>query len=544
MFGGQAAGKLAGKTMEQNPCENGDSVFSVDELRSAFDGNQFDAYFQPQYDFFHEKIIGAEALARWNHPEKGLLEPAAFLPSLAAHGLLYDLDRFVWEKSCTVARYLLSRGYVLPGISVNLSRDSLLREDLPASLAQILERHRLPPDFLQLEIAESILAKEEPGTAVAVKNLCAAGFKIGLDDFGINSPLNILSGFDFNFIKLDMKYDNAHSNDKSGIIAASIIRMVNLLNIQVIAKNVEETEHADFLRSIGSGYIQGSIYSRPLPPAEFEQFLRTVPTSSLRQQPKQAIGVIAENFWNPASLDTLIFNHYVGAAMVLYEHDGIEEVLRVNHKYLQELGNRLSESEFVNTDLLRYMDDKNKELFQAMLRRAAASGEEKECEIAQSVKPEGDSTIFVRIAARLVGENPSGRLFYTSVRNITGEVNALADVLHREELFRAASEQTNMYYWEYIIATKDMHPCFRCKRDFKLPDVVANYPEPVIKSGVFPAEIADFYRDMIKRISNGESDLDVILPLSDKRIPFHVRYTTVYDADGKPVKAYGSATPV
>lgn len=113
-----------------------------------------------------------------------------------------------------------------------------------------------------------------------------------------------------------------------------------------------------------------------------------------------------------------------------------------------------------------------------------------------------------------------------------------------ERRFRFASEQANVYAWEYIIATKEMRPCFRCMRDLGLPALIKNYPEPVIDAGIFPPEFADTFRDWHRQIAEGVEHLEAIVPLTVGRVPFYVRYTTEFDENGKPVKAYGSATLV
>ena len=107
-----------------------------------------------------------------------------------------------------------------------------------------------------------------------------------------------------------------------------------------------------------------------------------------------------------------------------------------------------------------------------------------------------------------------------------------------------AADQANVYAWEYTIATKEMRPCFRCMRDLGLPSLIENYPEPVIESGLFQPDYADEYRDWHRRIAEGEKSIEGIMPLTVGRVPFHVRYTTEFDENGRPLKAYGSATMV
>ena len=105
-------------------------------------------------------------------------------------------------------------------------------------------------------------------------------------------------------------------------------------------------------------------------------------------------------------------------------------------------------------------------------------------------------------------------------------------------------DQANIFAWEYTIDTREMRPCSRCMRVLGLPEVLHNYPEPVIASGLFPPDYVDMYRKWHQQLEDGVGKLDAIIPLTEDRIPFHVRYTTQYDENGRPLKAFGSAIQV
>ena len=130
------------------------------------------------------------------------------------------------------------------------------------------------------------------------------------------------------------------------------------------------------------------------------------------------------------------------------------------------------------------------------------------------------------------------------VNNVTAEKINYSALFESEKKFRLAAEQANIYAWEYTISNKQMRPCFRCMRDLGLPAVLENYPEPVREMGIFPSDYADMYRDWHKQLAEGVEHLEAVIPLTIARIPFHVRYTNEFDENGKPVKAYASATLV
>jgi len=130
------------------------------------------------------------------------------------------------------------------------------------------------------------------------------------------------------------------------------------------------------------------------------------------------------------------------------------------------------------------------------------------------------------------------------IHNVTNDMKHYMELQESERRFMMASEQVNIYYWEYNVVTKEMHPCFRCMRDLGLPRILTNYPESAFELGVFPPEVHDMYRDWHRQIEQGVKELEAIIPLTEQRVPFKVRYTTEYDRSGNPVKAYGSATMV
>ncbi|MBR4102292.1 MAG: EAL domain-containing protein [Oscillospiraceae bacterium] len=366
-----------------------------------------------------------------------------------------------------------------------------------------------------------------------------------MDDFGSGySSLNVLKDIELDIIKLDMNFlaEQSDSN-RGGTILSSIVRMAKWLCLPVIAEGVETVEQADFLRSIGCDCVQGFLYSRPLPEEKYEALISGNIVGAKIPQMELLDIMNACDFWNPKSQETLIFSNYVGGAAIFDYHNGKVEVLRVNKKYLQEIGMNLSEKELIEGDPMRFFDEHNKKIYLDMLERAMQSGEEEECETWRNIVSSccGTERICIRSNVRMIGQSGGSTLFYGMIRNITAEKQQYADILESERRFKIASEQINIYYWEYTIATKEMRPCFRCMRDLGLPPLLTNYPEPAIERGIFPPEVADMYRDWHRQVAEGVEHLEAIIPLTPDRIPFRVRYTTEFDENGLPVKAYGSA---
>ncbi len=517
------------------------------ELNTALEEEQFVVYYQPQYNHSTGMLVGAEALIRWAHPQKGMISPAKFIPLCEKNGLISKLDLYVFEKVTAFIKKSIDNNFSIVPISVNFSKYDIFMPDFAETLELIRKRYGVPSKYLRIEITESVLMGSNTSVNDIIGKLHGYGYIIEMDDFGSGySSLNVLKDLDFDIIKLDMLFlKNESENSRGGTILSSVVNMAKWLNIPVIAEGVETVAQADFLRSIGCDCIQGYLYSKPLPEEEYEALVCKSHIGALIPQMAIDEKLNSVNFWEPNSQETLIFSQFVGAAAI-FNYDRITkriEILRVNKKYLSELGMNLSETEVVNTNLYELLDERNKNMYIAALEAAVDTGEEQECETWRSIRSEccGNENFCIRSNVTMIGKSDNQILFYAMIRNITSEKHSYDDMLDTERRFKMASEQVNIYFWEYNIATREMKPCFRCMRDLGLPPLLRNYPDSAIERGIFPPEVADMYRDWHVQVANGVKELEAVIPLTPDRIPFRVRYTTEFDENGHPVKAYGSA---
>lgn len=515
-------------------------------MAMALSEGQFVVYYQPQYNHSTGMLIGAEALVRWNHPEKGLVPPASFIPIFEKNGFITKLDLYVFEEVCKFLKTCIEKGTVIVPVSTNFSRYDIFMIDFVEKLEEIRKKYNIPVKYLRVELTESAVLGNSQRTNEVIDKLHDAGYIVEMDDFGSGySSLNVLKELELDTIKLDMQFlreDN--KSNKGGTILSSVVRMAKWLRIPVIAEGVENISQADFLTSIGCEYIQGFLYSKPLCEEKYMELVNDSFVGSTISQLNLIDSLDALNFWSPKSQETLIFNNYVGGAAI-FEFDGENvEVLRVNKKYLQELCMNLTENDLIKSDPMRFFDEKNKKIYFDMLKKAITTGEEQECETMRSITSPccGVEEMIIRTNARMIGKSDKSFLFYAMIRNITAEKKQLEDILNSERRFKMASEQAKIYYWEYNIRTKEMRPCFRCMRDLGLPPLVRNYPEPLYENGIFPMDTYDMYMDWMLKLEEGVSELEAVIPLTADRIPFTVRYTTEFDENGHPVKAYGSAT--
>jgi diguanylate cyclase (GGDEF)-like protein/PAS domain S-box-containing protein len=246
------------------------------DLRRAIERGEFTLHFQPKVALDTGELRGLEALLRWNHPTRGMVSPAEFVPALEDSGLILPVGEWVIAEACAQVRQWELAGLKPVPIAVNLSAKQFMRRDLDRTITHTLAAAGVPPRLLELEITESCLM-HNPEEAIRVLNaLREAGLKISVDDFGTGySSLAYLARFPLSALKIDRAFvRNVHSDANSSAIVRAVIDMANNLELQVVAEGVETEEQAEFLRSHGCHQAQGYLYSRPVPAEQLVPRLR------------------------------------------------------------------------------------------------------------------------------------------------------------------------------------------------------------------------------------------------------------------------------
>ncbi len=244
------------------------------------------------------------------------------------------------------------------------------------------------------------------------------------------------------------------------------------------------------------------------------------------------------------SFDEILNSKVAEPAAIMSYRDGLVLIVDLNDMFISEMWMNTSKEEFLNANVPKAFDDDNLKVFTGAVKRCIETGEEQEVVTWRHLFSDccGVDTVCLKSRLVLLEKREDEAVIYERIRNITKEIQAdetNADVEYR---YKQTLEQVNIYNWEYTIATKEMRPCYRCMRDLGLPALVENYPEPAIESGIFPADYADMYRNMMRRVDEGTPQIEADIPLTVGRVPFRVKYTTEFDENGKPVKAFGSAT--
>jgi diguanylate cyclase (GGDEF)-like protein/PAS domain S-box-containing protein len=248
------------------------------ELRRAFEQNEFEIYFQPEIRLTDGAVVGAEALLRWRHPERGVLAPWAFIETLANSSIAPEVGRWIIHAACVQASAWRARGLSLGRIGVNLFPVQLHGDALLQGIEDALRATGLPGEVLELEITENVALNYEDAIE-PLRKLSARGVKLAFDDFGTGyASLSSLTRFPLSRIKIDRSFvRNITNNTEHAAIVRSLIAMAHHLGLEVIAEGVESEAQAAFLLKEQCEEAQGLLYAKPLPAAEFEHYLRTRP---------------------------------------------------------------------------------------------------------------------------------------------------------------------------------------------------------------------------------------------------------------------------
>lgn len=240
------------------------------DLRRAISRDQLHLHYQPVADLALGRIVGAEALIRWRHPELGWVSPVEFVPILEQSSLIDEVGLWVLNTACREARSWREHGLGELKVAVNLSPHQV-RATLPLTIARTLERHRLTSQRLEVELTETAAMQDAAGTREVLEQLKALGLGVALDDFGAGySSLNYLKNLPFSKLKIDREFVvKVHERPDSQAICSALIALAKGLGIEILAEGVEERAEVEALLGLGCPKFQGYFFSRPLPPAQF-----------------------------------------------------------------------------------------------------------------------------------------------------------------------------------------------------------------------------------------------------------------------------------
>ena len=515
-------------------------------IESALREDRIELFLQPKCNIRTGKIVGAEALARWRHPERGIVAPGEFIPLIERNGLVRSLDLRVWEKTAAWIRGLIDEGVQPVPVSVNVSRADIYLVDVTAELHALVERYGIEPSLIEVEITESAYSERPDRIVAAFDELAERGFTVLMDDFGSGySSLNMLKDINVDVLKIDMRFldrDDRRSKD----IMESVIRMARWLDLPVIAEGVETREQVNFLLDVGCSYAQGYYYARPMEAAAFEALL----TDGSKVQHEQCAlqdarrpildfrDLLHENTISDRMLSSII------GSVALYSYaDGDLRLIRGNEAYrrlIATLGEGVNGAE-EGGSLLPFVHDEDRDAL-------VAAAEE----TVRSCPDDG-----VEVVVRRMGTNGCHwhkmRLFhlnttngsatvYGSVTDVTERMEYMEALRKSEQRFEMTLEASGTVVFELDIPTRTARYSEFLQQAFGLAETVANAPEGFIEQGTVAEEsIEDFraiYRDLYAGAPRTSAVVRAIMG-DGSRAWNRVTLLAMPNEAGAPVKAVG-----
>lgn len=390
--------------------------YIVSHLDESLEDGWIRPFFQPIIRTITGGVAAAEALARWQDPEYGLLMPADFIPVLEEKELIYKVDCHMFIEAAKLQRGRLDQGLRVGPISVNFSRSDFDVMDVASFVQEQVEKFHISKELIWLEITESTLVKNKDKMRNVVKDLRDEGFQICMDDFGSGySSLIFLNDYKLDVIKLDMGFLRSFS-PVSREIMRSTVNMAKNLGIRTLAEGVEKKEHVRFLKEIGCDMMQGYYYSMPLSVDEMEHYIR--------KEDVHPESINWKAFYDAA--DSCVVNSDVPLGVLEYNSDDDSfHYLFINRKQKEQLRSigrkNRRESEFILNSAHFPMHDK----FRSLTEHAVLTGE-------TAVMYFPDNSFFVRLTFRMVVKQEDRVIITSSLVNITEDrIRKEGEVLDR-----------------------------------------------------------------------------------------------------------------
>lgn len=249
------------------------------ELRRALKGNEFELHYQPQIDLQTGALVGAEALVRWRHPQRGLIPPGQFIPIVEESGLIIPLGEWVLKEACRQRKVWLDAGLGDFYIAVNVSAKQFNRPEFVDTVRQVVAASGLEPHYVELEVTESVVMRDIADVARELGALKAFGVRVAIDDFGTGySSLAYLKRLPVDVLKVDRSFVQELSEDDAKVnaftLAEALVTLAHDLGLAVVAEGVETDEQLRVLRKMGCDTAQGYYYARPQPAEAFAEVSR------------------------------------------------------------------------------------------------------------------------------------------------------------------------------------------------------------------------------------------------------------------------------
>ncbi len=394
----------------------------LSEFQKGLDNHEIFFCLQPQCRVSSGRIVGAESLARWRTAEGRIIPPARFVPILEKHGIVTNLDKYIWDGVCAWLRRWIDAGNTPVPISVNVSQIDIFSIDVPDFFNGLLEKYRLPARLIKIEITESAYVEDTAAVRETVRRLRSLGFLVLMDDFGSGySSLNMLRSLNVDIIKLDAQFLHISQNEsRKGIsILESIVNMAKTMAIPVIVEGVETIEQINFLADLGCRYMQGYYFYRPMPVEEFENLIadpRNVDLNGFEFKANDQFHT--REFLDENLVSDVMLNNILGPVAIYRWNGNSVDIIRYNQQFYQMVGIEINQLEARRMAIEQFMHPEDREKFFRLLERAVADRLNGARAVVRVYKPNG-ALAWISLQMYFMEENEQGVHFYGASEDVT-----------------------------------------------------------------------------------------------------------------------------
>ena len=397
------------------------------KIQQALANHEFILWFQPQYKANTGELTGAEVLCRWSRPDGTILQPDLFIPIAEKNGYIRKLDIEIWRLAFSTMHTWIARGLPILPISVNISRVSLQNDSFIYTIMNLARDYDVPPRLIHFEITESAYISDQKNMITRINKLRNLGYKIAMDDFGSGySSLNTLKDMPIDILKLDMGFLRDQTNmDKGGRIISSLAQMAQSLEYTTIAEGVETQEQADFLKGIGIDIFQGYLYSKPIPEAQFLALITNQSNKTHTQKQTQVSLIDINNFYNPASTESIMFDKILGPA-ALFEYkitNNKMSILKVNHQALVLFGLENLSYKHIQKSLEQYFSEESRDIFKDTIQKAISTDSEAIC-VLHDKEFINEQQIFIKLHISVISKKDDSYFILVNMEDVTEEIMA------------------------------------------------------------------------------------------------------------------------
>ena len=425
-----------------------DEQHIIETMEQSLKKEEFKVYYQPKHETITGKIVGAEALVRWNHSNCGFMSPGQFIPIFEKNGFISKLDVYMLEHVCQDLRRWEKEKIPVVPVSVNVSRHDFMEPGCIDSLIKLVDDYQIDHSLIHMEVTESLYSENTDLIIDQVKKIQELGFMIEMDDFGSGySSLGLLSSFPLNILKLDITFvRNLKTNE---IVIENIIKMAHRMGLLTVAEGAETNEQVTTLKTLGCDFIQGYYYSKPLPVNDFEEYLNKSKHQRKRIKLQELPGeeISEENDWHLGENMLIAANEVaegIPGGFFSYHADGNLELISFNRELMNIFDCKSAEEfrEYTGNSFRGIVFKDDFDYVQASIETQITSENTLDY-VEYRIKTKAGNMKYVRDYGRLVKTKKYGNIFYVFIYDATEEerikINAQLNAVKGEELERSAN---------------------------------------------------------------------------------------------------------